>query len=1363
MEESYPLSKNNPLNKTNILSKSFFFWMRKIAYKGNTKGLDVNDLYKTYDKDRSSKVTNQLEMYWEQELEKSKIKGKNPSLTRAILKAYFWEYVFYGLILFINFAFIRCMQPLCLQALIKLFNSDTKRSESTIDNMIIYGSLVCILTFFGAFLQHHSVAGSNLVGMRIRVAVSSMVYRKILRLSQRALHQTAAGQVVNLLSNDVQRFDLVAQFIHFFWITPIQVAIISYLMYNIVGISSLSGIGFIIITTVPFQSYLGKITSKYRLQVAKRTDYRVRIMSEILSGVQVIKMYAWEKPFQKVVALARRTEVKALTKASYVRGVLVSFMVFIERASLAVTVITYVILDHEITADLVFSLSVFFNLLQMTLAIMYPIAISQGAETLVSIGRLQDFLLMEEKETSKIGPSKDNSIKLKHVEASWVPPNPTLRAIDLVIQPGTLCAIVGPVGSGKSSMLKLLLGELLTASGNLEISGDISYASQEPWLFASTVKNNILFGQEFDKLHYRNVVKACALERDFEQFTDGDKTAVGDRGVSLSGGQRARINLARCVYKDADIYLLDDPLSAVDTKVGKHLFDQCITGFLRGKTRILVTHQLQFLKKADKIVVLNKGCIEAQGTFQELSKSTLDFTKLLVAADETTEAPETAIKRTSFSRSVSMMSSASFVSSTVESQYNDTESNGNGAQMEQIGLYKGNAFFDYIGAFGSCCKIACLITILILCQVILSGADYWITFWTSQEAIRHTAMININTTYLSQPDALLPQDNLQFKTLEVIDSENPDSYYTYVPAENKTLSENLTLNQTEIINSIQDVIKSWTDVFDINGSVVSILKTEVCMYIYCTFIITAIILTVFRSSFYFHSCMQASKKLHDKMFGCLLEAPMRFFDTNPAGRVLNRFSKDMGAIDEMLPKALIDVIQILLVMTGILVMVIISNSYLIVIIIILGFVFFKVRKWYVATARSIKHIEGVTKSPVFSFISSSIDGLTTIRATKIEDTLKRQFDDHQDVHTSAWYLTVYCTVAFGLWLDLLCVLFVFCVVFGFILLNEYTNIEGSFVGLAISQSLILVGMLQYGMKQIAEVVNYLTSVERVLEYTQLEREHPLETTPENAPPSGWPSKGKILFDRMYLRYAPDADPVLKNLNIQIIPTEKVGIVGRTGAGKSSLISALFRLAPIEGDVIIDGINTATVGLKDLRRKISIIPQEPVLFSASMRYNLDPFTEFDDQKLWAVLEEVELKDKINSLDFMVTEGGSNFSLGERQLICLARAILRNNKILILDEATANVDPRTDELIQKTIRKKFMQCTVLTIAHRLNTIMDSDKVLVMDAGRMVEFDHPHTLLQMPDSYFHKMLVETGPTMTQNLKEVALQAYQKKFGGI
>ncbi|KAH1014057.1 hypothetical protein HUJ04_002952 [Dendroctonus ponderosae] len=1269
MDAAFKLKKDNPKKKANFLSKLFFAWTVPLFQIGNKRKIQLTDLYKTLPADKSEFLGDKLEYYWREQVDKAaqKPNGK-PSLLMAMTKAFFWEYAIYGLVFFIQYVVLRSPQPMVLAILVKQFEP----SNVTIDKAAIYisASLVVLISLLMIFFMHHGNFGVSAIGMRIRIAVSSLIYRKIMKLNRRSQGQTAAGQVINILSNDVQRFDQVTVFLHFLWLMPIQVIFVSYLMWTSIGIYCLVGIGAMIIITIPLQTYLGKLSSTLRFKVAKRCDLRVKHMSEIISGIQVIKMYAWEKPFEKLIEQLRAREIVALTQSSYLRGVFTSCNVFVERFTLFLTIVAYSLVGYRITADIVFSMAQYFNILQLAMAIVYPLAVSLSAETWVAIKRLEEILVLEEKEDIVIENLTERGISLHNITASWVPDVPVLKNIEVVIPEGKLCAIIGPVGSGKSSVLQLLIGELSPSSGKIQIGGSLSFSSQEPWLFAASVRKNILFGKPYDSTLYKKVAEVCALEKDFEQFPYGDRTLVGERGVSLSGGQRARINLARAIYRSADIYLLDDPLSAVDTHVGKHLFEKCIKNYLNGKTRILVTHQLQYLKKADIIIVLNEGRIEAKGTFDELSNSNVDFTKLLAAADESNEEkenePHHAIEEAKIilNRKLSTFSNAESV---IEQTIRDDEN-------EESVNYEGTTpFKDYLKGVGNICFVIFVIL-------------------TTQEDLRYGEELTSNTSTLIQVQ---------------------------------------NLNTGSTISRI-----AYDDIFDevnFNGTIYRLFKTEVSIYIYIAVIICAILFTVSRAMFFFKMAMKSSTNIHKKMFHCLLEAPMRFFDTNPSGRVLNRFSKDMGAIDEVLPRVLMDAVTIVLVMTGILINVAISNYYMIAAMLVLGYAFLKLRGWYIASAKDIKHLEGIAKSPVFSHITSTLNGLTTIRASQAEIPLIKEFDEHQNVHTSAWFFTIMCMVSFGLWLDIVCLIFIFVVTFGFVVATEFGYVEnGSLVGLAISQSLILTGMVQHGMRQTAEVINQLTSVDRVMHYTKLETEGPFVTPKDQMPKGIFPKHGEIEFRHMNLIYVRGEAPVLKDLNFTINAGEKVGIVGRTGAGKSSLIWALFNLAPIEGQIFIDGVNTKTLGLNDLRKKISIIPQEPVLFSATLRYNLDPFSEFEDKKLWEVLEE---------------------------LLCLARALLRNNKILVLDEATANVDAGTDGLIQSTIRKKFKECTVLTIAHRLNTIMDSDKVLVMASGQLLEFDHPHKLLQNPESHFLKMVEETGSSMTEQLKAVSLQAWRVK----
>lgn len=1086
---------------------------------------------------------------------------------------------------------------------------------------------------------------------------------------------------------------------------PIQGAAIAYLIWRNVGIATLAGIFLITIQTIPLQGYLGKWTSKLRGKIAIRTDERVRLMSEIINGIQVIKMYTWEKPFQELVSLARKYEIDVLTVTSYLRGFNRATFVYTERTTLYFTLMAFVLGGYKISADIVFSMAQYFNRLQCTMAIFYPMAVAAAAEAMVSIKRLEHFLSMDENQPLIISPANSDAdaVKIRQVTASWVDDSiaNTLHNINITLEPGKLCAFVGPVGAGKSSLLQLILGELRETHGHVTVNGKVSLASQEPWLFAGSVRNNILFGQPYDETRYRQVTRVCALIKDFIQLPQGDKTLVGEKGASLSGGQRARINLARAVYINADIYLLDDPLSAVDTHVGKSLFEDCIKGFLGNKTRILVTHQVQYLKDVDLIVMLNNGVIEKQGTFKDFDKDNLKNLN-------TSESEEVNEKNLIIDNEINPNTEIPYLPSTDEEE--EFEEPQETEELMAKGGVSKSLYWRFFRAGGSIIMLLVFLAFAVLGQLGSSGSDYWLAYWTTQEEKR-------------------------------LKNEFAANYS--IKADNNT-DENLSNNST--VRSInQTIIANDTYYFD----------NATALWIYGIFIIVCVVMTTARNVMFYKICMNASKNLHNTMFGCLLKAPMRFFNTHASGRILNRFSKDIGCVDELLPMAMIDSIQIFAVMVGILAQVIIIKWWTIVPIIILGLLYWQIRNTYLASAQDIKRLEGITKSPVFSHVNSSLAGLATIRSAGGQEMIRKEFDSYQDVHTGAYSLIISTSTAFGLWLDAVTIVFVAFITYSLIFLHDENTFAGS-VGLAISQILILCGMMQYGMRQTAEMVAQMTSVERILQFTELDKEGPFESEPNEKPPDNWPTKGLIKFNHVFLRYSEDEIPVLKDLNVIIEPGMKVGIVGRTGAGKSSLISAIFNLAKLEGEIYIDGVNTKKIGLHDLRSKISIIPQEPMLFSATLRDNLDPFNQYPDNILWDALDEVELRNSVNSLDYLVTQGGSNFSAGQRQLLCLARAIVRNNKILVLDEATANVDPTTDALIQTTIRDKFRDCTVLTIAHRLNTVMDSDRVLVMDHGQIKEFDHPHVLLQQQDGFLTKMVNQTGKLMTDKLKKISEDAY-------
>ncbi|XP_066976379.1 ATP-binding cassette sub-family C member 4-like isoform X2 [Macrobrachium rosenbergii] len=1386
----------NPRDTAGSISKMVFWWVIPLMRLGYSRPLSADDLYRVQKRDASQLLGDKLQKCWDEEVLKSKEKGKKASYVKALARCFGWEYGRVGLLAAFEECVLRIGQPLCLGGLIRYFNGEKGYTE-------LHGWLYCTGVVMGSLLyifSHHPFFfGTQHSGMQIRVASCSMIYRKALRLSKAALGKTTVGQMVNLLSNDVNRFDTSIIFLHYLWIGPLQTLIVVGILWNEIGPSCLAGI-MLLILFVPLQSWMGQVFSRLRLATAHRTDERVRIMNEIINAMRVIKMYTWEKPFTALIEKARKSEIDVVMKTNYYRAVNMSLFFTSSKVIVFLALLTYVLTGNILTAEKVFVTSSLINNVRLVMTLFFPFGIAMGSETLISCKRLQDFLEMEElEETNRVQKSnlrpklKDCGVTVSGLTAKWseATEENTLTNITCSVKAGELLAVIGPVGSGKGSLLHAILGELPAKAGSILVRGKVAYASQEPWVFSGTVKQNILFGQPFNEKRYNEVIRVCALEQDMEQLSEGDLTMVGERGVALSGGQKARVNLARAVYYDADIYLLDDPLSAVDTHVGRHLFDQCIMDHLKHKVRILVTHQLQYLKPASQILVLREGHTEAIGNYNQLVNSGIDFASLLSTGhDEETSSPA---KQTStrsekkngivsslqesdkFDSSVSLHRRVRTLSNSINNtlsgstsslhdsltteniitisgvhlsdsngslndncpetpsknakkrsdrQLNcieeekslpllsDTDDNANNehpereqpnSEVRSQGSVKGEVYVKYCRAGGSWCLIIILFTLNVTTQVLFSGTDYWLSYWANGEQKRGQLVINGNETELHY--------------------SGNDSAFSYEDA---------------------PIPKGYLD-------------TMTNVYVYTGMIAGLFFLSLGRTILFFVMCMTASRTLHNRMFKSVIRVPIKFFDTHPVGQILNRFAKDIGQIDDFLPGTMWDFVEILLNFLGIIVVIASINIWVIVPTVVLGIIFVFLRRFYLCTARDVKRLEGITRSPVFSHLSASLQGLTTIRAFEAQQIFNDDFDKHQDLHSSAWFLFLCTTRWFGICLDWISCIYIAIVTFSFMGTKDTL---GGDIGLAISSAMMLSGMFQWGVRQSAEVENQMTSVERVLEYSKLEPEAPLETDESKKPRDTWPENGKIVFDDVSLQYMEDNPPVLKNLNFCIKGKEKIGIVGRTGAGKSSMITSLFRLTEPSGIIFIDDVNVQELGLHDVRGNISIIPQDPTLFSGTMRRNLDPFDQFCDEKLWKSLEEVQLKDAVSDLhgglEANMSEGGMNLSVGQRQLVCLARAILRHNKILVLDEATANVDPRTDALIQQTIRTKFEDCTVLTIAHRLHTIMDSDRVMVLEAGRIEEFDEPHILLKNGTSRFSTLVQQTGRSATEQLREIAKRAY-------
>ncbi|XP_026483482.2 probable multidrug resistance-associated protein lethal(2)03659 [Vanessa tameamea] len=1333
--------KQNPRERANILSKICFWYTRPIFMKGRKGQLSISDMYRCTPGHRAAPRGDVMGEQWKQELGKQS-KGEVPSLLTAIYKIYGLKFFVFNLIFAVIDCCIRLSIPMCLEGLINYFSP----SHSGVKDYEAYLYAVGLVGFMAinASMMHPMLLFLLDMAMKIRVACCSLIYRKLLRLdlsSGGKATEGLAGHVINLLTTDAQRFDMASLFMVDLVRTPIESVIIVYLMYRQIGVATLIGVAFLLMF-IPLQGYLGKVSSRFRHQTAIRTDNRIRLMNEVIQSIEAIKMSAWENAFAGIIGEARRKEMNVIKKMSWLRAVMISCVKLNTKVAIFLSIISFISFKNDLTAAKVFVIFSYYDMLKYSLVDFLPLAITFTLEAYVSVKRIQEFLLLPEVNNQdgvdlvkideksqpvngvfeKIGNGQQTYIKsdsnldqtkpavlisLKNYSAHWKNSEKegdmalALGDINLNIKPESLTTVVGTVGSGKSTLLSAILREITPTSGHLAINGVVAYAAQDPWLFDASVRQNILFGQELDLRRYKQVIKCCQLKSDLDILPHGDKTVVGERGASLSGGQRARISLARCVYQQADVYLLDDPLAAVDAKVAQAIYEDCIRGFLREKGSLLVTHHVQYAQRADNVCVMRAGRIVAQGTYHELKNGVAEFEKLIEMTEKVEEEKQKkkyekqeSLEHNQKLRSQRSMSEASQLSFNMDLDNNlDPKYEG---ESQKKGSVDFSVYLGYIKSGHGSLTLFLLCALFILAQVFYSSTDIWLKEWVNME--------EANSAY-------------------------------------NIASRNATANETAPPLNFEDLPSNQFH-----------LTRAQCVYIYAGLIGICMFFTWNKLLVFYNTCIKASVALHDNMFRGVTNAPMWFFHHNPSGRILNRFSKDMGQVDTLLPVALVDCVGFFLEVIAILVVVCLVNWWLLLPTAVVALLLHLLRLLFLNTSRELKRIEAIARSQSLNHAAATVTGLPTIRSTREQQrTLAQEFDKLQDLHSSSWSLVLSTNRAFGFWMDMVCCLYLATVTFSFFLFVGEETLGGN-VGLAITQVIGLVGMCQYGMRQTAEVENQMTSVERILEYTNLPPEKPVEpdvkalkTEHPNLDFETWPNTGEIVFENVSLEYekTPKKEqPIefgvkleepayaIRDVSFRIRPGEKVAVVGRTGAGKSSLIAALFRLSKTSGRVLVDGVSAQQAGLRHWRSRLCALPQRPALFAASLRDNLDPERLHPDAQLYAALDEVELRAwcgaQAGGLAARLGDGGGALSAGQRQLLCLARALLARRAVLVLDEATANVDAETDKHIQTTIRTKFADSTVLTIAHRLNTVMDYDRVIVMDKGRIVESGHPFELL-------------------------------------
>ncbi|KAA8576984.1 hypothetical protein EYC84_007009 [Monilinia fructicola] len=1015
----------------------------------------------------------------------------------------------------------------------------------------------------------------------------------------------------------------------------------------------------------------------------KNKDSRTRLIAEIINNMKSIKLYAWSSAFMAKLNFVRNDqELKTLRKigaAQSVANFTWSTTPFLVSCStFAVFVLTT---NTPLTTDIVFPTLTLLNLLTFPLAIL-PMVITSIIEASVAVKRLTSFFTAEELQPDAVilkGAIEDDgeeSLTIRDASFSWDRNSDrnVLQDIHFSAHKGELTCIVGRVGAVK---------------GQVVVHGKTAYVAQQPWVMNATVKENILFGHRFDPNFYDKTVRACALTEDFAQLPDGDETEVGERGISLSGGQKARLTLARAVYARADVYLLDDCLSAVDQHVGRHLIDNVFgpTGLLGGKTRVLATNSIPVLKEANLICLIRDAKIIERGTYDQAIARRGEIANLI---------------NTSENKDVS-----------TDSETTEASDSSTILDFEQAGEEEAK-----------------------------DEAEEAQEHLTQLQPIRPGGS-GVKKRKGSSNTLRQPSKSKQGKEHSEQGKVKWDVYAEYAKTSNLAavliyLTMLIGAQTAQISGSVW--LKSWAEANDKYGVNLNVGKY---IGVYFAFGIGSAALVVVQTLILWIFCsIEASRKLHERMAFAIFRSPMSFFETTPAGRILNRFSSDVYRIDEVLARTF----NMLFVNTAramfTLVVISVSTPAFIALIIPLSGVYYWVQRYYLRTSRELKRLDSVSRSPIYAHFQESLGGIGTIRAYRQQKRFTQENEWRVDANLRAYFPSINSNRWLAVRLEFLGSLIILAAAgLAIVAVSTGSKLSSGSVGLAMSYALQITQSLNWIVRQTVEVETNIVSVERVLEYARLPSEAP-EVIHRHRPPISWPSSGG-------------------NVNLDIKPHEKIGVVGRTGAGKSSLTLALFRIIePSEGNISIDTLNTSTIGLLDLRRRLAIIPQDAALFEGTIRDNLDPGHVHDDTEF---MERTRLKDHVSTmnggLEAKIQEGGSNLSQGQRQLVSLARALLTPSNILVLDEATAAVDVETDALLQTTLRSPlFAKRTIITIAHRINTILDSDRIVVLEHGQVKEFDSPKKLMEKK-GLFWKLVREAGLEASTSWVEIMVRTLRSK----
>ncbi|KAI8318339.1 hypothetical protein GQ54DRAFT_341905 [Martensiomyces pterosporus] len=1298
---------HSPEEDANIFSRLTFSWMSPLLKTGRRKLITQGDLWDLPKRYMPSNVSMQFEANWQHEVDNAA--RRTPSLLRALWKTLGPPYLLAGFFKLIQDV-LQFTQPVLLSRLIGFVASYASDSPQPVSYGYFYAASMLVLQLIQTIFLHQYFQLGMATGMKAKSSLTTAIYKKALRLSNDTRQEYTTGNITTLFSVDVERIGGVTDYAHIAWSGPVQIFFAIYLLYNTLGWSVFAGI-IVMVVSIPMNGWLTTQMRRLQVQQMKNKDKRTTLIDEALSGVKVIKLYAWEQSFlDKIKHVRESLELATLRKygvmfalaavSMMVIPFLVSFMTFFIYA-------TFDGVSHgPLTAQLIFVSLSLFNLLRFPLT-MFPIIVSSLVEASVALGRIYKLLTSDELDPEAV--TKLESVRVSSLALNSSNSSSSSKAVAVQVTDGSFLwsrtgaaildninfsalsdehlAIVGRVGSGKSSLVSALLGDMRRERGQVVVHGNVAYAPQQPWIMNATLRDNILFGLKYNEEFYNRVIDACALRPDLDILAAGDMTEIGEKGINLSGGQKARVSLARAVYSRADVYILDDPLSAVDAHVGRHLFDHVLgpNGLLKSRCRIHVTNSIQFIGKCDSVLLLRDGSIAEYGSVGDLIERRGLVYTLIQEYGNADSATPTASAQITPSASTTQLP-APQNQQTAASTTPTSEDCLDPAAIEEAG-----SPVDDLD----------------------EGSN--VTGHRRRSTLRSLPPVSIAP--IQRSGQLQPTDGKSRDVLieEEVSAVGSVSYAAYIDyyrsctwSGTAMFLVGMVLNQGFLVlsNVWLKVWSSANEVHDREGTP----DPRGPMYyiaIYGLFGLAAAVFCYMRSVIQWAVCaVRSGRTTHNNMLLAVFRSPMSFFDTTPLGRILQRFSKDQNSVDEVIPRTVGQYFQNLTNISFSLVVIIFSLPAFGVVIVPVMIFFFYLKNYFLNTSRTLKRLDSTTRSPIYASFQETLGGASTIRAYGKSSRFMAENVRKLDMNQRCLYPYLSLNRWLAVRLEFMSAFIIFSTALLGVLSLRFGKVDAGLVGLSVTYALQSTQQINWMLRMECDLENAMCDYVRIQEYEHLESEAP-EVVEDNRPSESWPDQG---------------------------------------AGKSSLTLALFRIIEAAGgQILLDGEDISRYGLFDVRSKLSIIPQDPVLFAGTVRENLDPFSSYTDDEIWRALENAHLADVIRSkderLEFVVTQGGENFSVGQRQLICLARALLKRAKILVLDEATAAIDPESDAIIQESIRKEFKDCTVLTIAHRLNTIIDSDMILVVDGGKLAEYDTPQNLLANENSLFAKLVEEAG----------------------